>query len=339
MTPKTQFYIYLFCAIMTFAPSKGRSQDGLSDTCELGGNVSKLIYKKVMFHEGDISYSLTHVFDYNPQGYWFGLTVKTLGVVRNKYCRVFDSTGTMYATKFSIQGESDTSREFKYEYNQLNQVDKQSIHFYEHGTKGLISETSFYYDPNRLERSDSTIISSNSNIHYHTTRFNSDGEVILDIEISPTKSTHRIFTYNENGLLIKEEFLDTSWSGRSLYNKDDNGNFIRVKHESNSDSPRTDESYVKYYTYNDWNQPIKVLKTSPEGKFISLIKSTYNDEGNELTSLVKYKPPKNNFLNEKKFKRKYTYAYVYDQYGNWTSKLTFVSNTLVTQETRTIEYF
>lgn len=88
-----------------------------------------------------------------------------------------------------------------------------------------------------------------------------------------------VYSYAENGVLIKEE----QYEGEDFricayeYEVDENGNVIKcLRHDYMEDTEMEDR-----YSYNSDNQLVGVVSYDAEGNVISRIEHDYDDEGNE----------------------------------------------------------
>lgn len=136
--------------------------------------------------------------------------------------------------------------------------------------------------------------------------------------------------YNEAGLLISTRTFDKNGifgEGKDIQYNDDG--YITEKILRNKDNNIT---MHEKYVYNDKNELIETYLIDPRGKVFMKLLRTYNDKSNPITEKF--------YTSEDKLLVEERENYIYDEQGNWTSRIsTNTKGEVILTTLRTFSYY
>jgi len=316
----------LFILLFLFSNNIIHAQIGVIDTCVIKGNVKSFSFKRDTYESVDYQEWSNYTYQYNSKRNMtkHNRSSSFSGINYNSYYRIYDKEEELCLIQYFIQS-GDTALKKIFTYNEQNDI--KTIETFHQGKWGIdkISTSNYIYDKNNL------LIQTNTHSIKRYFEYDTLNRLIKDTEISTNSKVIKAWEYNNEGLILTEKVLDTNWASATYNEPDKEGNWVVVKKIDYSENPKTSDSYIKEFTYNNQGQLIHEIKTKITGEVLFDEYFTYNHFGDCIHK--KY------YWSEKNRHIIFSYKYEYDSNRNWTKKTTKVDKELYEVEIRKIEYY
>jgi hypothetical protein len=312
---------------LAYFPIKSYSHDWIKDTCEIKGPVKSLDYhSKNYVYPGKVEWEKNH-YEYNEQRFMVKLDRSSSwsGENFNAYFRVFDNSGILCLIAYNL-ADGDTTSRTEFTYNTEGNAIESN---YYTGGKYWNTTTYTHNDHGLLTHQSCKL--ANGNIFEESFQYDDNDKKVYHEDVSTNVTQLKYWIYNDLGYLMEEKNLDSNRAPRTTYYMSNEGDVDSTVKADNSKNVYTKDSYILRFTYNKAGREIENIKTDADENLVSKSTFTYNKMGYKKTQVYF------NAKNDQTYN--YTYQYQYDNYGNWTSKITKFDGKLFREETQIIKYY
>ena len=235
------------------------------------------------------------------------------GKFAGHYNRQLDKNGNLtLVTFYDRNGKFSSKTTYRYDKNG-NLVYE---NFYFGG--GTAETVKYNYDDNNNLIEEAHYDVSNKVTSKFTHKYDNNGRKTNTVEYSNHDSEYELFyayEYDENGFLICQKILNSFGQETGSYEfiNDERGNKICDTYYSVSGI----QGPYKEYKYDSYNNVIYAAFYDGQGNFAHKHEEEYNSHGDQISYTL--------YASENEIYEKTTYTIKYDQYGNKTSRITYIN--------------